>query len=511
MKLGSCVLIVRKRECALCIYAYCPCFTSSIITYISHPCFTCTNRDYEGWPEKKDEFPISHMTEEHRWLIADKCSAQDNPAMPNLPMSLMVTAGGDGKNISSAITPPPAHNRAVVENQSNVVVGMAGGGSSKGGGKKKKNKGGVTPSPMPPKSTAAAAAAGKKPAAEKKKKQQQPAGLSKTALENHRKWQAEADKQGGGKIVVSKADAKKLIFDVLYNEFQPMNITGISQKLKAVVPSVVLKACLDDMVDKKTGGNPFAEDSDDDDDDDGVSKKKSSSKKSSSGATGSDEYSGSLRLKEGRNVNNNLYYVDHTKQANDGNGLLPEAKQLLLGELTKSKAEFDQLNQQIKSTTATAAQLESEPKNEQLILDVADMEKRMGEMKEAIEESKAHAANEAHVKKVRKEIDAKAAVWRKRKRLCIEFISNMEDCTEGTVSLKKCLKGDGQIDIESDEAAINGAITFASRKRARVSLGGGKKSGGSAKSGISADPAFVGVQLSSQGKPERVFLPNQAS
>jgi len=114
--------------------------------------FSCTARDYEGWPEKKDEFPISHMTEEHRRLIAEKCSAQDNPAMPNLPMSLMVTAGGDGKNISSAITPPPAHNRAVVENQSNVVVGMAGGGGgSKGGGKKKKNKGGVTPSPMPPK------------------------------------------------------------------------------------------------------------------------------------------------------------------------------------------------------------------------------------------------------------------------------------------------------------------------------------------------------------------------
>ena len=468
--------------------------------------FSCTTSDYEGWPEKKDEIPISHMTEEHRWLIADKCSAQDNPAMPNLPTSLMVTADGNGKNVSSAITPPPAHNRAFVENQSNVVVGMAGHGGGKGDGKKKKSKGGVTPSPMPPKGTA------KKPAAEKKKKKE-PAGLSKSALEKHRKWQAEADKQGGGKIVVAKPDAKKKIFDVLYDEFQPMNINGISQKLKSVVPSIVLKSCLDDMVDKKSGGNPFAEDSDDDDDD-GVSKKKSSSKKSSSSgaaSTGSDEYSGSLRLKEGRNVNNNLYYVDHTKQANDGNGMLPDVKQLLLGELAKSKAEFEQLNQQIKSTTATAAQLESEPKNEQLILDVADMEKRLGEMEEAIEESKAHAANEAHVKKVRKEIDAKAAIWRKRKRMCIEFISNMEDCTEGTISLKKCLKGDGQIDIESDESCINGSITFASRKKARVSLGGGKKSGGSAKSGISADPAFVGVQLNSQGRPERVFLPNQAS
>ena len=49
--------------------------------------FHCITRDYEGWPDKKDEFPIDHMTAEHRQIIIDKCSAQYNPVMPGLPLS----------------------------------------------------------------------------------------------------------------------------------------------------------------------------------------------------------------------------------------------------------------------------------------------------------------------------------------------------------------------------------------------------------------------------------------
>ena len=65
----------------------------------------------------------------------------------------------------------------------------------------------------------------------------------------------------------------------------------------------------------KFTGNPFADDSDDE----GGNSSAKRAKKSGS----SDEYAGSLHLKEGRNLNNNLYYVDHTKLANNGNGLLP--------------------------------------------------------------------------------------------------------------------------------------------------------------------------------------------
>ena len=128
------------------------------------------------------------------------------------------------------------------------------------------------------------------------------------------------------------------------------------------------------------------------------------------------------------------------------------------------------------------------------------MEKKLVEMGENITEMKSHAANEKHVKLVKKEIESKASVWRKRKRMCTEFLSNMEECTDGTISLKKCLKGDGQIDIDSDETALKGAIAFASRKKAKT-----VKSGG-AKGGIQPSADFVGCTLSASGKPERVFI-----
>ena len=79
----------------------------------------------------------------------------------------------------------------------------------------------------------------------------------------------------------------------------------------------------------------------------------------------------------------------------------------------------------------------------------------------------------------------------------------MEEATEGAVSLKKCLKGDGPIDLDSDEAAIEGDIAFARRKRAKVSRGGKDDKAGSAPL---ADGNFVGVKLNAQGKPERVYL-----
>lgn len=61
--------------------------------------------------------------------------------------------------------------------------------------------------------------------------------------------------------------------------------------------------------------------------------------------------------------------------------------------------------------------------------------------------------DEKRAKAIKKGIEGMGSIWRKRKRQCIEFVSNMEDATEGTISLKKCLKGDGPIDIDSDEAS----------------------------------------------------------
>lgn len=81
----------------------------------------------------------------------------------------------------------------------------------------------------------------------------------------------------------------------------------------------------------------------------------------------------------------------------------------------------------------------------------------------------------------------------------------MEESTEGTISLKKCLKGEGALEIDSDEAAIKGAMTFAQRKRPNVSRG--SLSGGGKNGAENERPDhFIGVMLNALGKPERVFL-----
>ena len=67
------------------------------------------------------------------------------------------------------------------------------------------------------------------------------------------------------------------------------------------------------------------------------------------------------------------------------------------------------------------------------------------------------------------------------------------------------MKGDGPIDIDSDDAAISGSIAFAKRKKPKV-LGRKSLSG---RGSLQPDQNFVGVKLSAQGKPERVFLSDE--
>ena len=78
----------------------------------------------------------------------------------------------------------------------------------------------------------------------------------------------------------------------------------------------------------------------------------------------------------------------------------------------------------------------------------------------------------------------------------------------GTVSVKKCLKGDGQICIDSDESIIKGAKAYAATKKnttiVRKSSKGRPSSGATA--GLNPDPNFIGVMLSSNGNPERVYM-----
>lgn len=149
------------------------------------------------------------------------------------------------------------------------------------------------------------------------------------------------------------------------------------------------------MIPDKYSGNPFADsDRDDDGNEDGKSSKKKAKKSNGDSASSGDQYAGSIRLKEGRNVQNNLYYVDHSKLSNEGNGLLIDARNELLLGMQSSNATYDQLSQQLKSITAEAVQLESELKNEELILEVVDFEKREAEMDSSLQDARAVVCGE---------------------------------------------------------------------------------------------------------------------
>lgn len=70
----------------------------------------------------------------------------------------------------------------------------------------------------------AAAADKKKPATAKSK-----VIISKSSIAQHKKWQDEAVKFGGpnARLVLNKPDAKKVIFDMLYDELCAMNIVKV--------------------------------------------------------------------------------------------------------------------------------------------------------------------------------------------------------------------------------------------------------------------------------------------
>ena len=334
----------------------------------------------------------------------------------------------------AAITPPPGYAKAVAEGQSNIVVGAL---TTKGS----KGKKSVTPVP---------------PSGDSKNKKEKKKEVSKDALAVHQRWQNEAEKMGGPgvKIVVSKAVAKPMIFNMMHDSFRPMNITEIHHMGKAIVPGPIVKSCLEDMADTFQG-NPFADNDSDDEDEENKKPKKAAKKTSTSNP--SDEYCGSLRVKEGRNSNATLYYVDYTKLSNQGNGLDPEKRNDLYADLEKAKCEEAALRKQLNDTNAEAARLLCEPLNEELARLLVENEKEMEDLNDKLQTNRAFAGNEKHAKSVNGNISKMAAIWRKSKcrvyfiiialficgstiesiyagkRMCMDFLMFMEESTDGMI------------------------------------------------------------------------------
>jgi hypothetical protein len=95
--------------------------------------------------------------------------------------------------------------------------------------------------------------------------------------------------------------------------------------------------------------------------------------------------------------------------------------------------------------------------------------------------------------------------------------------TDGSIRAKKCLSGDGQIALDSDEIVSRVAVEYAKQKQVRAAtdssnkrrkvgrMGGGVKSSFVASKAASlADDNFVAVVLDSQGSVSRVYAHDTA-
>jgi hypothetical protein len=249
----------------------------------------------------------------------------------------------------------------------------------------------------------------------------------------------------------------------------------------------------------------FADSDDDDDDADGKPKKKAKPQtKKEGGDLSSDPYKKSLTLKHGKS----LYYVNYST-AKNGDGLSFEERNKLAADFAKAQLEAQSLEEVCKSTHVLANQLLSEPTNEEATVRLESEESELQDLQEQLEAARKLKHNEKHKQQLKRAIDYYTTTWRSRKRICLEFLINMEDLSEGTISRKKCLAGDGPIDMDSDEAVSKAAVEYAKKSKNQTSahLKKGEKAM-SCTSGIPPSESFVAVLLTSQGTVERVHWQN---
>jgi len=272
----------------------------------------------------------------------------------------------------------------------------------------------------------------------------------------------------------------------------------LPQNLKAVVPSPILKACLDEMVfDVTPKGFP---DSDDEEE-----------AKKTSGATSdpSDPYAATVLFKDGRSASCSLYFLDQSKLENNGNGLIPEDRNKLVMDLDQTSAEESEQNEKLKNLLSEASRLSSEPTNEEADRKLETEEEDAKNLEEQLESFRKLRVNEQVRTKTQKKAEYFAIQWRSRKRICMDFLINMEECTDGAVSMKKCLAGDGQIELDSDEVIVKSAIEYAKKKRTRGPTKPTKRAKvGTSDTfdGVAPDENFVAVCLKSSGDIRRIYL-----
>lgn len=234
------------------------------------------------------------------------------------------------------------------------------------------------------------------------------------------------------------------------------------------------------------------------DSDDDVKK----SEKTMTSNNSSDPFVATILLKEGRNASSNLYFINQSKLENNGNGLLAEDRDKLLINMDRASQEESDLQNKVNELLSKAIALEAEPTNEyadQLLQLQMD---RHDELDSDLAKCRLYPASSKLRKEVNKSIEVFATHWRQRKRMCIDFLRQMEECTDGAVSVKKCLAGDGAIELDSDEIIVKSAVEYAEKKKKQKTFHSNKKES----SLPPPDKNFVAVLLEPTGAVRRVIL-----
>ena len=275
----------------------------------------------------------------------------------------------------------------------------------------------------------------------------------------------------------------------------------------AVVPQPILKSCLDEMALDKDNANQFADSDDDEEEDEKPKTKKGKAGKDEPIGIEANSYKGSLCFKPGKGSNSSIYYVKYVV-AKNGNGLDRDEKNQLAAKLAEAQAQVVSLKATLQQTRTETQTLLAQPTNEQAVLRIDEEGTALQQLDTKVQDARQLKVDEKSLQKIKRRVNNMVSHWRKRRRLCMDFLYSMEEHTDGTISAKKCLAGDGQIELDSDEVIAKRAVEYGRKKRTTNRRPTKRaKTTSHVPPGMEPNEAFVAVLLdANKGSVKRVYL-----
>lgn len=222
-----------------------------------------------------------------------------------------------------------------------------------------------------------------------------------------------------------------------------------------------------------------------------------------------DQFHGTIYRKMGKNSSTTIYYMNQSTLHNHGDGLDIDERNDLNVSIQKANEIMMEKTNYVRHIQETTVQLLSEPLNKDIASLLPSEESSVITLSNDVNEAMKYKANESKCRTIKRKIETTSKVWKKRKQICIDFLNTMDECTEGTISAKKCLAGNGQIDIESDDVILKQAKeSFHARRNKKMRLITGHSSGGVGSSDVGPLPSesFVGVMLGANGGVQRISI-----